>query len=259
MDKEQLIAFERAYKDSGERGYKKLAEYLNMISIGSSYGIPGFIAYRKQMIFYGVSHYFSYNQDDEGCEFRDKEEAFTGYHECGHVFLRHYKLPEFLDENGFHKDMSFDLHSRKVIKRTEDDVNLLSAHIIVETDQAVELLGCDNQSMKAFRHRQEIFDEKVKEYTRACENTRYGYSSDKCIKKLQAMKNQLDDYHDELLEEFLDLQNDGYFLTAEEMARTCQVPTYIFEYKIADLKILGMDVPEVDLRSFEKMFERWRA
>lgn len=247
MKAEYLKKIDKAIKDARTRDPESVLECAGFVPINPGYSVDGFVARKKQILFYGVSR-----------QLKNKKYDFGVFHEGSHYWCTHLDLPGFLDKEGKHRDEcgSFGLQY-KVVASTEKDANIGAAHAIIETEPFLEMMGYDNEDVKAYIRDLDSFEVAVKDYEHHIYIARNNGSPDSRVKRMLAYRQKLAKMYDELEEQAQDLYCSGCLLSKSEIGRNFDVPEFVVDLKSEALSHLNYSLPSVELPRFDKVFKDW--
>ena len=242
MKLEHLKKMDHIIKAAGTRKPDDVLEYMGYIYIDPGENIPGFIAKRKNTVYYGVNRQLTAAQY-----------AFGSFHEAFHGICAHLDIPGFL-QNGGHTDT---FRNRHIVAKTEREANIGASDVLIETKLFLEMTGYDSADVRAYLNSVDSFEKAVDDYRRHYEIVVANGSSEERVQRMNAYQQELARMHEELQEQAQDLLNSGRCFSKEEIAREFGVPVMIIDYKYEAMKTRNYNVPSVELPAFDKVFSGW--
>ena len=244
LELEHLLKMERKVHDANSHNPRDVMEYMGFIPMAVIGGVPGFIAKRKNLLFYGINDNLKGIKND-----------FATFHEGFHYICGHLDMPGFLS-GGFHADTD-SLLGKRIISSTERDANIGAADQVIDTEEILDMLGYDNQDVIAYRKDLETFETHVREYRNHFEYVSGIDAPEKRIRRMEAYQHDLAGMYTELQEQAQDIANSGICFSIEEIAHEYSVPEYIISLKIKALEIRNYNVSTVELPTFDRVFSKW--
>ena len=178
---------------------------------------------------------------------------FAYWHELAHVFRKHIDESTF----GMHQDrglFTVPVDSRS-ISRQEREANIISAEYNLVTDDVLELIGYNNQTMQDYRKLKHYQDQLSRAYE-ALRFSTFGETPSNTVKyRMAEYRRALR----ELDEKRNDLESD---LTAmhcvksiSEIAGELGTSEIILKYKLEAMRLRGYDIDVAELERYDQVFK----
>ena len=242
MKLEYLQKMDRIIRTVGSRDPDDILACMGFIYIDPGQNLSGFIAKRKNTVYYGVNK-----------KFTGQKYAFCSFHEAFHGLCGHLNTPDFL-LNGGHTET---YQSTRHVARTEREANIGAADTVIDTDTFLEMTGYDSEDVRAYTKSVESFEQTVKDYRTHYEIVIANGSPEARIRRMEAYQSELSRMYAELQEEAQDILNSGTCLSVPEIARAFGVPDTIVNLKYEAMAVRKYKVPSLELPTFDKVFRGW--
>lgn len=244
MKIESLKKMDRIIKDAGSRNPDDILSAMGFIYMDPGGSLPGFIARRKGIIYYGVNK-----------KFGKQKYTFGSFHEAFHGICGHLSLPGFLKE-GAHAD-SF-LNSR-IVAATERDANIGAADALIDTETFLEMSGFYSADVRSYLASLASFEQAAEDYRKHLEVAIQANSPESRIRRMMAHQEELSRMYEQLQEQASDITYSRHCLSRPEMAQELDVPEYVIDYKAEAMYIRNYNIPKMELPSYEKVFKKWQG
>ena len=242
MKLEYLQKMDRIIRTVGSRDPDDILACMGFIYIDPGQNLSGFIAKRKNTVYYGVNK-----------KFTGQKYAFCSFHEAFHGLCGHLDTPDFL-QNGGHSET---YHSYGNVAKTERDANIGAADTVIDTETFLEMVGYESADVQAYAKSVESFEQAVEDYRKHYEIVIANGSPEARIRRMTAYQQELSRMYAELQEQAQDILNSGACLSVPEIARALGVPDTIVNLKYEAMAVRKYNVPSLELPAFEKVFSGW--
>ena len=165
---------------------------------------------------------------------------FAYWHELAHVFRGHIDDPGF----GYHQDrglFSVPVDSR-AISRQEREANIISAEYNISTEDVLDLISYENQTMKDYRE----LKRKQEETARAYDKLRFSADSTAMIRY------RLDEKRQDLESEMVSM---NCVKSISEIAGELNTSEVILKYKLEAMRLRGYDIDVAELERYDQVFK----
>ena len=233
---------DRIIRLAGTRDPDEILACMGFIYLDPGKSLQGFIAKRKNTVYYGVNK-----------KFTAQKYAFCSFHEAYHGLCGHLDTPDFL-QNGGHSET---YQSYGNVAKTEREANIGAADTVIDTDTFLEMVGYDSADVQAYTRSVESFEQAVEDYRTHYEIVLANGSPEARIRRMEAYQSELSRMYAELQEQAQDILNAGICLSVPEIAHEYGVPEHVVHLKYEAVAIRKYKVPSLELPAFDKVFGGW--
>lgn len=155
---------------------------------------------------------------------------------------------------GYGEINAFQSLKHRNIVRQEYEANVVAADFNLPTDEVLEMLGYNNNSLREYRRILAAFKRHQNEYEQFLASVIFTTKSNYTRQKLLNWKRRMKEWQDELEEMQHDLTYSGDFMTTAEIAGEFGLPQSIVDYKLEALRLRGYDLDAVELVRHNQVF-----
>ena len=242
MNLESLKKMDCIIRTVGSRDPDEILACMGFIYIDPGQNLSGFIAKRKNTVYYGVNK-----------KFTGQKYAFCSFHEAFHGLCGHLNTPDFL-QNGGHSET---YQSYGNVAKTEREANIGAADTVIDTETFLEMVGYDSADVQAYTRSVESFEQAVGDYRKHYEIVIANGSPEARIRRMTAYQRELSRMYAELQEQAQDILNADTCLSVPEIAQAFGVPDTIVNLKYEAIAVRKYKVPSLELPTFDKVFGGW--
>ena len=178
---------------------------------------------------------------------------FAGWHELTHI------LDGDVGRGSNHsmRDLNFcqrDVYD-KSIPENEHKCNLISSYVNVDTENALDMICYNSQSMKEFRELKEALKKAKQKSWNIMDSIDRWNPSQTSIARLKSIKRDIESMSKELEALHYELMDMDAFKSFSDMANEMGVPAKILKYKFEALRLLDYDINPQELEDYGTLFD----
>lgn len=186
----------------------------------------------------------------------EHQQLLTAMHECGHL-IKHINNAEF---GVMHQETALfttrqGLHD-KTLSTQEKEANLVAADFIIPTDDILELIGYGNTTVDLYVEKQNALTDASQRYLQLKSIYNCMSTSAAQKKRIIAYAKSVQKLQAELSELQREITDCGFCRSLDEISCSIGFDVDFVQYKLEALKTRGYDLPDIELKAYDKMF-RW--